>query len=238
MVTPFDADGGLDEDAAGAPDRATCSITGPTAWWWPAPPARAPRSPTTRRCACGRSAVAESRRRARDRRHGHQRHPAHRGAHRAGQPARGGRRAGGHALLQQAQPRGPGGALTRPWPTATDLPVDALQHPVAVGDRHAQRPARRAGADPERQRRQAGPLRGPRADRRARPARRQRRRAGRRARHGRHRRDPRGLAPRGRGDAPDRSTSPTRRARDPDVARATSRGPRRDHQSRSRSRLR
>ena len=79
-----------------------------------------------------------------------------------------------------------------------------LQHPGEPdGARHAERPARRAGRDRQRPGGQAGALRGPRADRRPRPARRQRRRAGARARHGRDRWDPGRLAPGRARDAPD-----------------------------------
>ena len=87
---------------------------------------------------------------------------------------------------------------------------DPLQHPLPHRDRHAQRPARRARPDRERRGRQAGPLRGPRADRRARPARGQRRHARQDAGHGRDRRHPGRLAPGRARDAPD-----DRRARAP-----------------------
>ncbi len=61
-----------------------------------------------------------------------------------------------------------------PSRTATDMPNDLLAE---------------LARDRQRRRRQAGSLRGPRADRRPRPARRQRRRAGRGHGPGRHRRD-------------------------------------------------
>ena len=61
---------------------------------------------------------------------------------------------------------------------ATDLPVVDLQHPLALRGRHAERPARRSWREIDNVvRRQAGSLRGRRADRRHGPARRQRRHA-------------------------------------------------------------
>ena len=82
MVTPFDADGGLDEDAA-VRLCITCWRTAPTASCWPEAPARARRSPTTRRRALWELGVAESGDGADDRRHRHLRHPPLRRAHRA-----------------------------------------------------------------------------------------------------------------------------------------------------------
>ncbi len=89
---------------------------------------------------------------------------------------------------------------------ATDRPDHPLQHPDADRDRHAQRAARRARAARRRQRRQAGQQRQPRAGRRPRAVRRQRRDRG---PHARPRRRRRHL----RRDAPARAALPRPRRR-------------------------
>ena len=108
---------------------------------------------------------------------------------------------------------------------ATDQPIVLYNIPSRTGDRHAQRPARRARPDRPRRRRQAGQQRQPRAGRRPRPLRRQRRRSsprtldiGRRGRHLRRQPHRRATQMRRMVDEPDR-----RAAIDDELARRSSR---------------
>ena len=152
--------------------------------------------------------VEVARRRHGHRRHRHQRHPPLDRADRAGRRLRRGRRAGGHALLQPPQPGRPAGPLPRRC--RRHRPADrALQHPAPHGPDMPNDLLAELAPDPQHRRGQAGPLRGPGADRRPGPAVRQRRRAAPRSGHGRHRRHPGGLAPGRRRRCAAWSTSPT-----------------------------
>ena len=156
IVTPFDADRSVDEDAFVALHGAICATTAPTASSSAGRRARRRRWTDEEHLRLIELAVRE-RPRGHDghRRHRLQRHAPRRATDRARDRAGRRRHALGHPVLQPAQPaRDPrplrGG---RAGDRQADRP---LQHPPAHRRRHAQRPAGRAGPDRARRRRQAG----------------------------------------------------------------------------------
>ena len=129
MVTPFGADGRLDEEAAvrlmrhlldnGSDGLVVAGTTGEGSTLDDSEKLRLWQLAGT------------SRRRGRDRRHRVERHGAHRPPDRAGERARHGRHAGRHAVLQQAEPAGDQGPLRGDAPRHRQADR-RLQHPVAL----------------------------------------------------------------------------------------------------------
>ena len=188
MVTPFDADGRVDEEAAvrlmhhlvehGSDGLVVCGTTG-----------EASTLTDEEHLGMIRLAVEEMRGRVHDRRRRRlERHPPRGPADRAGDRARPRRAAVRQPVLQPSQPARDRPSL--PGGLPRHRPADpALQHPPADGIGHVQRPAGRARAARQHRRRQAGQRRQPGQDRRPADLRRQRRPARRRARSrraGRH----------------------------------------------------
>ena len=190
---------------------------------WRAPPARRRPSPTTRSCACSSSPSSEFG----DARHGGRRHGLERHRHTVD-------------LTEKATAIGCDAVLcVTPYynkpnfrglvghyeaiAAATDKPIVLYNIPSRCVVDLSNDELAELGRDPERQRGQAGPLRGHSADRGARPPGRQRRHARRGARQGRRGRHHGGLAPRRDRDAPDDRRARIRGARSASLRRSSRR---------------
>ena len=182
MVTPFDGDGRVDEDATARLIRHL--LDNGSGRRGDGQHDRRELDPRRRGEAAAVPARGRrGRRRDRGGQHGLERHAPLGRADRARHRDRGRRRdPRRHAVLQQAEPA----RDRRPLPRDRGRhgPAgDRLQHPLALRGRHPQRPAGRARPGREHRGREAGARRAPRPDRRHGPARGQRRHVRRRARH-------------------------------------------------------